>query len=472
MSHSTPTPKRRMSRRLALRSAALACGALLLGAALPDGQAAARKGRHVVLISLDGFGAYNLDDARLPLPNIRRLAREGVRADAMTVSTPSVTWPNHTTLVTGVEPARHGVMANGRIEASMGPAPLAINPVRSKEELCRVPTLYDLAHGQGLRTAEVNWPVTRGAPTLHWSFPDHPQSVTHTTPALVKKLGEWGLLSEPTNEAFTRLGAAGRDYVWAQTAVRLIREEKPNLLLLHLLATDSTQHAHGPQTPEAFAALALADRYVGDVLQAVDDARLRDRTSVFVAADHGFVGTTRSINPNVRFREAELIRTAGGARLEYDIQSISEGGVALVYVPGGRNRAEVVRKAREALTGLEGVARILGPAEYGPFGIPTPERSSQGPDLVLAAQDGYAFGNAVTGDAVTALAKPGGTHGYLQTNPKVDALFVAGGAGLKRGARVARVRNIDVAPTIARLLGVTMQDVDGRPLEEILQSGK
>jgi predicted AlkP superfamily phosphohydrolase/phosphomutase len=120
----------------------------------------------VVLISLDGFAASYLDDSKAPLPNLRRLAAEGARAEGMQVVTPSVTWPNHTTLVTGVTAARHGVLVNGRIERSPGSPPYFINPRRSKEELCRAPTLYDAAHRAGLRTAEVNWPVTRGAPTL------------------------------------------------------------------------------------------------------------------------------------------------------------------------------------------------------------------------------------------------------------------------------------------------------------------
>src|SRR5687767_13671520 len=129
--------------RLPARILALAVLAAGLSAGAQDG---VRKDRHVVMISIDGFGADNLDDPKLPIPNIRKLAAEGARADRMTVITPSVTWPDHTTLVTGVMPAKHGVIANGLIEPLTGERPLAINPRRSKEELCRFPTVYDLAH--------------------------------------------------------------------------------------------------------------------------------------------------------------------------------------------------------------------------------------------------------------------------------------------------------------------------------------
>jgi predicted AlkP superfamily pyrophosphatase or phosphodiesterase len=441
----------------------------ILAALFGGGAAAqrARTDRHVVLISLDGFAAFYLDDPKLPIPNIRRLAADGSRADALTASTPSVTWPNHTTLVTGVPPAKHGVLANGRIEPSADGKSLVINPRRSREELCRVPAVYDHAHAAGLKTAEINWPVTRDAASLDWRFPDHPEPLRYTTPVLLSDLQELKLLSGPQDAAFSASGSVMRDHVWTGAAAHLIRRHKPNLLLLHLLLTDGTQHAHGPLTTEAYAALSLADRNVGDVLRALRDAGIAERTSVFVVSDHGFIRTTRQIHPNVRLRQAGLIRDEGGS-LVHDAQSISEGGVALVYVPGRRTRPELVARAREAVTGMEGVEAVVSPDGFAELGLPLPDANPPGPDLVLAARDGFAFGNASAGEPVTDLPRPSGTHGYPHTNPKMDGLFVASGAGIRRGARLPRVRNLDVAPTIARLLGLRMPNVDGRVVEEIL----
>ena len=75
--------------------------------------AQARRDRHVVIISIDGLAAYAFNDRSIPLPNLRRLASEGAAAEAMTVVNPAVTWPNHTSMVTGVTPARHTVIYNG-----------------------------------------------------------------------------------------------------------------------------------------------------------------------------------------------------------------------------------------------------------------------------------------------------------------------------------------------------------------------
>jgi predicted AlkP superfamily pyrophosphatase or phosphodiesterase len=442
----------------------------------PDVQAQrATSGRRVVLISLDGFAARNLDDPRLPLPNLRRLAAEGVRADAMEVSTPSVTWPNHTTMVTGVSPALHGVLANGAIEPSTGDRPYVINPRRSKEELCRVPTLYDVAHAAGLQTAEVNWPVTRGAPTLNWSFPDHPEPVRYATPNLRQEMQTAGLFADPTDANWSALGSLMQDHLRTQTAALLLKRHKPDLLLLHLLHTDGVQHAVGPDNDTARAALALADRHVGDILQALREAGTLSGTAVLVAADHGFIQTTREIRPNVRLRAKGLIHPVGGAiaadaPLEWDAQALSEGGVALVYVPRGRARPDLITATATALEGIDGVEAVLKPEQYAAaLGLALPARLPQAPDFVLTAKDGYAFGNAVTGEETVALPKPGGTHGYPGKNPKMDALFVGAGAGLRKGVRVQRIRNVDVAPTAAALLGVTLTNTEGQPLSSFLQ---
>lgn len=125
--------------------------------------------------------AYLLNDPKAPLPTIRQLAREGAVVDGgMRVSNPAVTWPNHTSLVTGVRPEKHGVLANGVLVRGAVGAPVIVDPKQDKAALVRVRTLYDAAHAAGLTTAEINWPCTRRAMSLHDSFPDVPDAVAHS----------------------------------------------------------------------------------------------------------------------------------------------------------------------------------------------------------------------------------------------------------------------------------------------------
>ena len=118
---------------------------------------------HVVIISLDGFAGWALDDPHLPVPTIRRLAAGGAAASSMRPVNPTVTWPNHTAMVTGVTPAKHGVLFNGILVRKPGVAP-RVEPWRDKMEMVRARTLYDAAHERGLTTAQVDWVAILNAP--------------------------------------------------------------------------------------------------------------------------------------------------------------------------------------------------------------------------------------------------------------------------------------------------------------------
>src|SRR5207244_1242000 len=113
----------------------------------------------------------------------------GARSSQMKVSTPTVIWPNHTTLVTGVSPALHGVLANNYFDRETGKrVRLIADPVYDKEQIVKVPTIYDLAKQQGLKTAAIRWPASRDAKTLDWTIPDMSAgqpTLSHTTPALI-----------------------------------------------------------------------------------------------------------------------------------------------------------------------------------------------------------------------------------------------------------------------------------------------
>src|SRR3954471_12148704 len=131
---------------------------------------AANKDLHVVLITIDGFPAYLWRDPLIPLPNLRRLAAEGAAADAMTISNPAITWPNHTTLVTGVTPRKHGVLYNGLVVRGGPGQPNKIEPWVDRERLVLAPTVYDGAFNAGLTTAEVDWVAITRPKTITWSF--------------------------------------------------------------------------------------------------------------------------------------------------------------------------------------------------------------------------------------------------------------------------------------------------------------
>src|SRR4051794_35684349 len=153
-----------------MRRTFLHCVLLLLAL---SARAAEPDANHVILITIDGFPATLLDDPKAPIPNLRALAKQGaVATEGMHISDPAITWPNHTTLVTGVRPDKHSVLFNGVLVRPGDGKPVRIDPARDQAALVAAPTVFDLLHTAGLRTAAINWPCTRNATSLDDNFPD------------------------------------------------------------------------------------------------------------------------------------------------------------------------------------------------------------------------------------------------------------------------------------------------------------
>jgi predicted AlkP superfamily pyrophosphatase or phosphodiesterase len=454
---------------------------LLAATVAPASTFAANPDRHVVLISLDGFPAYLWRDQTLALPNLRQLAAAGVVADAMTIANPAITWPNHTTLVTGVYPQKHGVLYNGYV-TRLGPGkPIKNEQWVDKAKLVRVPTVYDAAFHAGLTTAEIDWVAITRPGTINWSFAE----IVDPTAVLPREMVAAGVATEKeilavaekkpvvgTNvEPPKRLNAAERDELWTRAASFVFTQHKPNLLMFHPLNTDGQHHRYGPGSPEGRTALELADKFVGTLVKAIDASGRRAQTSILVTTDHGFKKVQNYLYANVALKKAGLLRTAGAIVAQCDAFVGTQGGIAFVYITDPARRAELLPKLKALFAQTEGVDRVLDAAtEAHALGMPTPAENEAMGELILFPKAGYAFSANATGDAVTGPAvNYGGTHGYPSSDPELDGIFIAQGAGIRRGVKLDRVRNLDVAPTIARLLDVALPTADGRPMTNVLE---
>ena len=453
-----------------LRSTGVApCAALALAVLLAPGATAQAprtpaNTNHVVVISLDGFPAWALDDPYLPVPTLRRLAADGALARGMRAIDPTVTWANHTSMVTGVTAARHGVIYNGLLIREPG-VPPRVEPWRDKKELVHAPTVYDAAHARRLTTAQVDWVAIQNAPTITWAFPERPDPQGQIAQELVKA----GALSQADLETFHTKNILWRDHVWTLAASHIIRQHRPNLLLFHLLNLDSTHHRYGPRTPAGMSAMAHLDSQVAAIMQAIEAGGIAPRTTVFVVSDHGFKLVKRQIRPNAAFAAAGLLTVEANKVVRAQAYSVPEGGTALVYVTTPDPSGAVLKRAKDALAGVEGIAAVVEPDGFAKYGLPAPERNPQMGALLLVGKDGYAFtADAAAPAVVDAPLASQGAHGYLASDPDLRALFIAAGRSIRRGVVLDEVSTLDLAPTIAQLLGVQLPDTDGKVLSAIL----
>jgi predicted AlkP superfamily pyrophosphatase or phosphodiesterase len=424
----------------------------------------AARSAPVVLVSIDGMlPAYYVEADRMGLgiPNLRALVREGAYATGATSVMPSVTFPAHTTMVTGVSPRRHGIFTNEIFD----PDGALGGGWHWYYDDVRTPTLFSRARAAGLKTAAVTWPVTAGAP-IDLNIPDmYPNPNLREaknllslarTPAAARVLD--GLL--PPAEELVHMS----DELRARVAVRFLGE-KPDLLAVHFLGLDEAQHRAGPRTPAAVAALEAIDGLVGQVFQALRDQGRWDETTVVLVSDHGFMAVEHEI------RVATLLRTLGlyaldarGRVTSWRAMPWYAGGTLAIVLSASatdEDRRLVDDAVRLLLANPSyGVARAFRGAELAARGGFT------GAYVVLEARPSYTFSSALDAPDLVVARPPGGTHGYDPQRPELRASFLIRGPHVRRNKNLGLVRLLDVAPTVARVLGVDMGQVEGRVLTE------
>lgn len=420
--------------------------------------------RHVLMISIDGLRPGDLDDGAHPLPALRGLVANGAHARAMRGTWPTVTYPAHTTLVTGASPARHGILANGPFD-----------PFEKNEggwywyaSDIRVPTLWDVAADAHLSVANVTWPVTVGA-RIPYNVPQYWRSKVEEDEKLFDAISTPGLWSEIAH-ANKPPGEHRDDRARADAAIHLLRTRRPRLSLVYLADLDTKQHEGGPMSRVAWETLEKTDVLVGEIVTAALEAM--PRLTVAIVSDHGFAAIDTEVRPNVALRRAGFLRSYTKRRdgrteevlASYDAGSWRSG--ATVAIMGREGRAEPTASRVRSL--FHDLARdpqnhigavIDGERVEAEGGLP-------GAIVVLQGAPGATFSERYD-EPMIAPSTSKGQHGWGPDMPEMAATFVLWGDGVRPGS-IGDVDMIDVGPTIASLLGLTLPAAEGHPLVRAL----
>jgi len=431
----------------------------------PAAQAEGRLADHVVLISIDGLvPEYTMraSDYGLSLPNIEALRARGSWAEGVVGQYPSMTYPSHTSIVTGVRPARHGITQNTTF------APTGGSAWHFESSAIKVPTLWDAANEAGLTTAGVSWPVTVGA-SMDVLFPESHQfpsegtwldlARSESTPGLIDAVVE-ALGGFPPDG---NRDPQGRDVFATAAAVHMIRTAQPNLLVIHLVQTDYAQHARGLHSPEAKLAFAKVDAHVGEIVAAVRSAGLEARTAFVVTGDHGFYRIHSELQPNVVLRRAGLLETDAEDKIISWRAAAHRGAIKLADSADQDTAAKALAAFRELTDGrYRGLFRLVERPELDALGT-DPEAL-----FFIEPIEGYSIGGGFSGDAFLRATGRRGTHGFMPTAPAMHTGLVVSGVGVRAGVAMPLARQIDIAPTVAALLGIDLGDVDGIAIRGVL----
>jgi predicted AlkP superfamily pyrophosphatase or phosphodiesterase len=466
--------------RLFRYRSSFAAVALLLFASVLFAQSAAdqssaarpRRDAHVVIISIDGLVPdYYTEPARLGLkvPNLVRMKLGGAYADGVEGVFPTVTYPSHTSIITGARPATHGILQNRIFEAPT--AEQTLEWYWFAKDL-KAETLWQVAKKAGLVTANVGWPVTVGAdfdynvPEIKDPKEDPPtpkRTLQYSTPGLIQKAVAFAASSGAPADTSTD----GRRMLITEY---IINEYRPHLLLVHLLALDGAHHEFGPRSAQALEVAERMDAYIGRIVEATRKAGTFDKTTFFIVSDHGFAEVKKKFEPGVVLVKEKLITLdAGGRATDWKATAWGSGGSCAIVLrdPADKETAAKVRAAFERIASENGgpINRLLGREEISKLGsIPNAE-------LMLDAAPGYSFGEELTGPQVHEAKNYRGTHGQLPTRAELRSSLIVYGAGARVGARRALARMIDIGPTAAALLGLNLPAAEGTPIAELLKPG-
>ncbi len=417
----------------------------------------------LVVISIDGLRPDYITAADVhgsKVPNLRGLMKDGAFAEGVTGVIPTVTYPSHTTLMTGVWPAKHGILGN----ATFDPLQKNYQGWYWYAEDIRVPTLWDAAAAAGRTTASIQWPATVGA-KITWDIPEVWRAGTPEDLKLLHAVSTPGLMNEAAAEIGEYRGGIDTtsegDEVRGKYAEWILEKKRPGFLILHLTALDHTEHETGVFSTESLAILERIDAVIGKVREAAE--RIAPNHTFFaVVSDHGFANCDQQLNLFPAFREAGLFTAddKGTITAWRAMPWVTGGSAAIVLKDPGD--AATLETARALLVKLQanpenGIDRVLDAEElHGRGGYPTAS-------FFVSLKPGWRTGSTLSG-SVLSKVKPGGTHGELPDVPELRSAFFIVGPGIPAGKNLGLIDMRDIAPTLAREAGLSLPSADGKAL--------
>lgn len=345
----------------------------------------------LVVVSVDGLDNRYLaeaDQRGLKIPNLRKLMREGQYSKGVIGVIPTITWPSHTTILTGADPVTHGILGNWR---PPGDRYLDYSQIKT-------PNLIGAAHQAGLTIAAITWPVTVGAP-VDWNLPEYftgRRGGDMDLRSVESKSKPSDLVSMIASEypAFTQQWMDDRIRVMA--ALWILRHEHPRLMLLHFVDLDSEEHDNAPFTREAYATLEHTDQLIGDLM-----AALPAGSALAIVSDHGFERVDRIVN----------------------VKSVAPGVIqsgSILIAPDEKTAAQLRELKQDS---KYGIGRVISKEEFARF----PSTQTVNPVVVFDSAEGVMFGNVPNGE-LTAKPTEIGNHGHWPM--RYRSVYVLWGPGI------------------------------------------
>lgn len=428
---------------------------------------------HLIVLSFDCLSSLDLPMLE-ELPNFKEFMDGAAICRNVETIYPSVTYPCHTSIVTGNFPNRHGIVTNTMLQ-----------PGRESPDWywqrrhVKGTTLYDEAKKAGMTTAALLWPVTAKAkidyhmPEIFANRPWHHQLAVSLMNgskfyqiAMNKKFGHLRKgIAQPELD----------DFVTA-SVVDTIQTKKPNLMLVHLVDLDTQRHFHGFSSKEAMDALRRHDTRLGKIIAALKASGLYDKSTIVALGDHSSLDESKAVKLNVLLKENDFIQmTKNGKVKDWQAFCKSNDGSAYIYL---KNQEDTRTKERvhamlHSLVVNEdnGIEFVIDGEEVGRRG------ADDKAAFMIEARRGFYFTEHLDGEFIEEITEKDvaagkytfSAHGYSPLKEAYSTVFIAKGQGIRSNIDIKSMRLIDEGPTFARLLGLDLGETDGRVMKELIE---
>jgi predicted AlkP superfamily pyrophosphatase or phosphodiesterase len=432
-----------------------------------------RLTNHLIVISFDCLSALDFPMLKT-LPHFKKILENGAYVEKVETIYPSVTYPCHTTIVTGNYPNRHGIINNTLLQP--GRTSPDWNWFRS---LINGTTLYDEAKKANLTTAALLWPVT-GKSNIDYNLPEIFPNRPWQNQILVSLWNGSPRYQWELNKRFGHirngLNQPELDDFVLQSTLHTIKTKKPNLLLVHFTDLDTQRHDYGFSSNEAIAAIQRHNERLGQIMKALVESGIYENSTIVALGDHSALDENKALNLNVLFHKHRLITANGNGKINnWRAYCKSCDGSAYIYVKD-RKDLETRKKVKSLLE-----SQLINPAAGIEKILTADEAALKGADpscaFMLEAKKGYYFLEDFQGEYIKNITREDvkkekkytfACHGYSPEKPEYSTILMAAGKGIRPKTTVPYARLIDEGPTLAKLLGVDLGDTDGRIIEDLL----
>ncbi|NLL70344.1 MAG: alkaline phosphatase family protein [Epulopiscium sp.] len=423
-----------------------------------------RKTKHLIVISFDGLSTLDFDYIS-HLPHFQSFLQKASYCKKVTSIYPTLTYPAHASIITGRYPKDHGIVSNTLLQ-----------PHRKKPDwywqrkYIKGETLYDQAIDQGLKVAALLWPVTAKS-RIQCNMPEIIVNRPWQTQLSVSLLNGTARYQYKLNKMFGHIrkgiSQPELDHFTQQSLLYTLKEYKPDLTLVHFTDLDTQRHGYGFYSTQAKEALERHDQRLGEIMKTLQKEKMDEESTLILLGDHGSIDTNKIIYLNSLFQQKGYLHIKDGIINKWEVIAKTCDGSTYIYIKNKQRKKEVEKLlhdvAEDQKNGIETVysreeAESLGADPHCAF--------------MLEASVGYYFSDQIRevqwGKGFVEKGSMTANHGYSPYKPDYTTVFMISGQGIKPNVVLDQMSLLDEGPTMAALLGVNLQQAEGRIIEEIL----